>query len=319
MKSIAWVLGNRLHAASSGDLHKKVLLRLAAFGALRSTRWEDDSMKKFKVAAAVAAALLSTTAIRAADVEVIHWWTSGGEQAAVSIFASEFDATGDHWIDTAIALGQTARETIMQRALGGDPPDAAQFNPGRQYEELIAAGLLVDLTALAEAEGWADFLRPETTIAPCLIDGKWWCVPVNIHLTNWAWVSVPAFEKAGLPVPSSWDEYIADLPKLQEAGIIPFAIGGDGGGWQITQLANSLILSQLGAETVEKIWKGKDLELAAGPEVLAAFQTIKTLGEYADDGAPNRSWADTTALVVQDQAAFQIMGDWAQGEFQVAG
>ncbi|HHY50366.1 MAG TPA: carbohydrate ABC transporter substrate-binding protein [Alphaproteobacteria bacterium] len=271
------------------------------------------------VVALVASALLASTSVRAADVEVIHWWTSGGEQAAVSVFANEFDATGDHWVDNAIALGETARAAIMQRALGGDPPDAAQFNPGRQYEELIAAGLLLDLTPLAEKEGWDNFIRPEQIKEPCKIDGKWWCVPVNIHMINWAWASVPAFKNAGLEVPSTWDEYLAALPKLQESGVIPFAVGGDGGGWQVSLLANQIILAQLGAEAVEKIWKDKDLDLAGGPEVLKAFQTIKTLGEYVDEGSPNRSWSDTTSLVIQDKAALQIMGDWAQGEFQVAG
>src|ERR1041384_1875681 len=98
-------------------------------------------MKKLvSVVAVMAAAFLGSTSVRAADVEVIHWWTSGGEQAAVSVFANEFDALGgDKWVDSAIALGAPARAAIMQRALGGDPPDAAQFNPGRQYEELIAA------------------------------------------------------------------------------------------------------------------------------------------------------------------------------------
>jgi glucose/mannose transport system substrate-binding protein len=276
-------------------------------------------MTRFAVVAGLAAALMLGTSARAADVEVIHWWTSGGEQAAVTVFAQEFDATGDHWVDTAIALGENARPAIMRRALGGDPPDAAQFNPGRQYEELIAAGLLLDLTPLAEKEDWDNIITTESIKAPCKIDGHWWCVPVNTHINNWAWASVAAFQTAGLPVPSTWDEYIADLPKLQEAGVIPFGIGGDGGGWQISLAANGLILSQLGAETVERIWKDRDLELAGGPEVLKAFQTLKSLGEYADDGSPNRSWNDTTALVIQGKAALQIMGDWAQGEFQLAG
>ena len=73
------------------------------------------------VVALCASALLCSTSVRAADVEVIHWWTSGGEQAAVSVFANEFDALGgDKWVDTAIALGETARAAIMQRALGGE-------------------------------------------------------------------------------------------------------------------------------------------------------------------------------------------------------
>src|SRR4051812_8919513 len=84
-----------------------------------SDRWEDYVMNKFAAVAVMASALLGSTAgVRAADVEVIHWWTSGGEQAAVSVFANEFDATGDKWVDNAIALGETARAAIMQRALG---------------------------------------------------------------------------------------------------------------------------------------------------------------------------------------------------------
>lgn len=274
---------------------------------------------KLLTAAFAASVALSSGSALATDLEVVHWWTSGGEQAAVSVFAKEFDATGDHWVDGAIALGETARATVMQRALGGDPPDASQFNPGRQYEDLIAAGLLLDLTPLAEKEGWDKFIRPDQIKAPCKIDGHWWCVPVNIHMQNWAWASVAAFKKAGLEVPSSWDQYLADLPKLKDAGVIPFAVGGDGGGWQVSLLANQLILAQLGAEVVEKVWKDKNLELAGGPEVLKAFQTLKSLGEYADNGSPNRSWSDTTALVIKGSAALQVMGDWAQGEFQVAG
>lgn len=38
--------------------------------------------------------------------EVIHWWTSGGESAALRIYAEAFNRTGGQWVDTAIAGGQ---------------------------------------------------------------------------------------------------------------------------------------------------------------------------------------------------------------------
>ena len=278
-------------------------------------------MNKFAVVAAMATALMTTTAIRAADVEVIHWWTSGGEQAAVSVFADEFEARTEHqWVDSAIAGGETARSTVMQRALGGDPPGAAQFNPGRQYEELIAAGLLLDLTPLAEAENWDGIIRPEATKATCKIDGKWWCVPTNIHSEQWAWISNAAFAKAGITdIPRDIDGLVAALPALKAAGLIPIAIGGDGGGWQITLLANALLLNILGAELRATVIRDLDTEAAAGPEVRKVFETIRTLSQYSDEGSVNRNWNDTTALVMSDQAGFQIMGDWAHGEFALAG
>jgi glucose/mannose transport system substrate-binding protein len=275
-------------------------------------------MKKFAVVAAMATALLGSTAVNAADVEVIHWWTSGGEQAAVSVFAREFDALGeDKWVDTAIAGGENARSATLQRTLGGDPPGAAQFNISRQFEELAEAGLLLDLTPLAEEEGWKDFIRPAAILDVCEFEGKIYCVPVNIHSWQWAWASVPAFEKAGVPLPKNLDEFIAEAPKLQEAGIIPFAIGGEA--WQIGGAMGVVMLSQLGKAGHEAIYKDRNLEVAGGPEVLNAIKIFKSLKTFTDEGSANRTWNDTTNLVIQDQAALQIMGDWARGEFAVAG
>lgn len=282
-------------------------------------------MKRIAMVAGTAAAfsataLLGLTAARAADVEVIHWWTSGGEQAAVSVFAEEFEARTEHsWIDNAIALGETARAAIMQRALGGDPPDAAQFNPGRQYEELINAGLLLDLTPLAEEQNWQELIRPAETRAACFIDGHWWCVPVNIHSPHWAWMSIPAFEAAGLEPPDSVQGLVDALPALENAGVIPIAVGGDGGGWQINLMADALLLNVLGKDVRERVLRDLDVDAAAGPEVRQWLEALRLFAQYSDEGSVNRNWNDTTALVINDQAGFQIMGDWAHGEFQLAG
>src|ERR1700741_898249 len=68
----------------------------------------------------------------AADCEVTHWGTSGGEAAAVAEFQKAFDAKsgGDKWVDGAIGgSGDTARPIIISRIMGGNPPCATQFNP----------------------------------------------------------------------------------------------------------------------------------------------------------------------------------------------
>ena len=83
-----------------------------------------------------ATALTGASASMATELEVTHWWTSGGEAAAVAEFAKAFDASGDKWIDGAIAgSGGTARPIIISRILGGDPMGATQLNHGRQAEE----------------------------------------------------------------------------------------------------------------------------------------------------------------------------------------
>jgi glucose/mannose transport system substrate-binding protein len=267
------------------------------------------------------AALLAPTVASAADIEVIHWWTSKGEAAAVAEFAKALDndGQGDKWVDSAIALGETARATVMQRVLGGDPPEAAQFNPGRQYEELIANGQLLDLTDIATEGKWEEIIRPKQINAACLIDGKWWCVPVNIHSNYWAWYSKDAYEQAGVPEPRTFAEFIETAPKLRDAGIIPFAIGGDGNGWQIQLLFQDMLTEALGVENRNKMLEEKDAGLAGGPEMVQVFKDLRALKELTDDGYANRNWNDTTNLVITGKAGLQVMGDWARGEFAAAG
>ena len=122
-------------------------------------------MHRYVKSLAISMVLAAPQVATSADLEVTHWWTSGGEAAAVSEFAKAFNATGNNWVDGAIAgSGGTARPIIISRIIGGDPMGATQLNHGRQAEELIEAGLMTDLTEIAEKEGWADIVNPTSLL-----------------------------------------------------------------------------------------------------------------------------------------------------------
>src|SRR6188472_4469246 len=147
------------------------------------------------------AALATTVALSfsgiasATDIEVTHWWTSGGEAAAVAEFAKALDATGNKWVDGAIAgSGDTARPIIISRILGGNPMGATQLNPGKDADDLVKAGLMLDLSDLAKKEGWADFINPKSQLASCTYDGHVYCVPVNLHSAQWIWLNRHVYE-----------------------------------------------------------------------------------------------------------------------------
>ena len=167
----------------------------------------------------------------------------------MSQFAKAFDndGQGDHWIDSAIALGQTARATIMQRVLGGDPPGAAQFNPGREYEELIKNGQLLQLDRRRDGRQVGRDHPAEGDRQPAAWSTVTGIASRSTSIRPWAWYSKAAFAKAGLPEPKNFDEFVADAPKLKAAGIIPFAIGGDGNGWQIKGAFDQLLLAKVSA------------------------------------------------------------------------
>ena len=275
---------------------------------------------RYKVMTAALAASISLSfagAALATDLEVTHWWTSGGEAAAVAELAKAFDATGNHWVDGAIAgSGGTARPIMISRITGGDPMGATQFNHGRQAEELVQAGLMRDLTDVATKEKWTEIIRPKSLLDSCTIDGKIYCAPVNIHSWQWLWLSNKAFADAGIPVPNNWDEFVAAAPALEKAGKIPLAVGGQP--WQSAGAFDVLMVAIAGKDVFMKVFGDKDETVAGGPEIAKVFKAADDARKMSK-GSNVQDWNQATNLVITGKAGGQIMGDWAQGEFQVAG
>ena len=274
-------------------------------------------MKNWKLAAALFASVALPSAALATDLEVTHWWTSGGEAAAVAEFAKAFDATGNKWIDGAIAgSGDTARPIIISRILGGNPMGATQLNPGTDADELIAAGLMQDLTDLAIKEDWAHILRPASQLESCTKDGKVYCVPVNLHSAQWMWVNRHVFEDNGMPVPANFNELMAAAPKLQELGIQPLSLAQ---GWPVGLMVNDLLVAIAGVDNFVKVYKDRDAAIATGAEFAAVFDAVANARQYATADKMVPQWNEAVALVIEGKAAANIMGDWAGGEFAVAG
>lgn len=272
-----------------------------------------------RLTAAVLAATVALPfgAAQAVDLEVTHWWTSGGEAAAVAELAKAFDATGNKWVDGAIAGGgDVARPIMISRITGGDPMAATQFNHGRQAEELISAGLLQDLTEVAEKEKWKDIIRPASLLDACTKDGKVYCAPINIHSWQWMWLSNAAFEKAGVPVPKDWYEFEKAVPALEKAGIVPLAVGGQS--WQSKGAFDVMAIALAGIDTWKKVYVDKNADAARSPEFAKVWAAADKARQWSKD-TKVQDWNQATNMVITGKAAAQIMGDWAQGEFQVAG
>ena len=146
--------------------------------------------------------------------EVIHWWTSGGESAAVKVFAEQFDKAGGTWVDNAIAGGANARTAAINRTVGGNPPTAMQFNTGKQFDELVENDLLRHVDQVATTQNWKSMMPPAILDA---VDAQRqdYAVPVNIHGQNWLWYSNAALAKAGAQPPTNWDDVLPGARQAQ--------------------------------------------------------------------------------------------------------
>ncbi len=248
--------------------------------------------------------------------EVIHWWTSGGESAAVKQIAKAYRAAGGVWIDTAIAGGDQSRAVTINRIVGGNPPTAAQFNTSKQFYDVIEQDMLNHVDDVALKEGW-DKLLPEPIINVIKTRGHYYAVPLNIHMQTWIWYSQAAFKKAGIAKePATMDELFAALDKLKAAGIVPLAHGGQS--WQETILFSAILSNMGGKQMYLSVMRDRDQKVLNSEPFKKVLLAFKRMRSYVDAGSPGRNWNDATAMLISGKGGMQVMGDWVKGEFTAA-
>jgi glucose/mannose transport system substrate-binding protein len=275
-------------------------------------------MVKLSKLATAMALVLAGSSVMAGEVEVLHWWTSGGEAKSIGELKKIMQAKGHTWKDFAVAGGggDNAMTVLKSRVVAGNPPAAAQIK-GPAIQEWASEGVLANLDATAKAEKW-DSLLPPVVAAGMKYKGNYVAAPVNVHRVNWLWANTAVLKKAGVAgAPKTWDEFFADADKIKKAGFIPLAHGGQN--WQDFTTFESVVLGVGGAKFYQDALINLDQKALTSPTMAKSLETFRKVKGYTDAASPGRDWNLATAMVIQEKAAFQFMGDWAKGEFTAAG
>lgn len=273
-------------------------------------------MKLRRATLGLAVAGMFSTAF-AGEVEVLHWWTSGGEAKSAAELKKMIQAKGHTWKDFAVAGGggDNAMTVLKTRVVSGNPPTAAQVK-GPAIQEWASEGVLANLDDVAKAEKW-DSLLPPVVANIMKYQGHYVAVPVNVHRVNWMWVNPEVFKKAGAKVPTTWAEFDAAATKIEKAGMIAVAHGGQP--WQDNTVFESVALGTGGPDYYRNAFVKLDPKAIDSPTTLKAFDTLRMVRKHMDKDMPGRDWNLATKMVINGQAGMQFMGDWAKGEFTAAG
>ncbi|KRW93097.1 ABC transporter substrate-binding protein [Paracoccus sp. MKU1] len=267
---------------------------------------------------ALTCALLASTALaaQAEDVEVLHWWTSGGEAAALNVLKDDLQGKGIGWVDMPVAGGggEAAMTALRARVTAGNPPTAVQML-GFDIVDWAQEGVLGNLDEVATAENWGEVV-PDALQAFSKHEDHWIAAPVNVHSTNWVWINKAALDAAGGKAPETWDELIAVLDQMKANGIVPLGHGGQP--WQDATIFDALVLAE-GTDFYKAAFIDLDPETLGGERMAAAFDRLIVLRGYVDDNFSGRDWNLASAMVINGEAGMQMMGDWAKGEFLKAG
>ena len=269
--------------------------------------------------AATSALTISITSIAKAEpqAEVLHWWTSGGEAKSVAVLQEEFSSRGGTWTDMPVAGGggDAAMTALRARVLAGNAPTAVQLK-GPAIQEWYEEGVLADISSVANAQGWADVL-PASIAGHMKCEGSWCAAPVNVHRIDWIWANAAVLAENGISMPASWDEFNAAATKLKAVGITPLAHGGQA--WQDATVFEAVALGVGGPEFFHKAFVELNEDTLKSDTMKAVFDQMRTMRGFVDSNFSGRDWNLATAMVMNGEAAFQIMGDWAKGEFLAAG
>ncbi|MDP5218508.1 ABC transporter substrate-binding protein [Ruegeria sp. 2205SS24-7] len=262
---------------------------------------------------ALAALAIAGSVAQAAEVEVLHWWTSGGEAAALNVLKGDLESQGIGWQDMPVAGGggTEAMTVLRARVTSGDAPTAVQAL-GFDILDWGAQGALADLNEVAAQEGWDDVV-PAALQAFAKYDGKWISAPVNVHSTNWVWANKAVLDANGIAVPETWEDFVAAVETLSAAGVTPIAHGGQA--WQDATVFDAVAMSTGGPDFYKAAFIDMDEEALGSDTMKQAFDRMAFIRANVDDNFSGRDWNLATAMVINGEAGFQMMGDWAKGEF----
>ena len=269
-------------------------------------------------ALAFAAAIASAgPAHTAPQVEVLHYWTSGGEAKSAAELKKIMESKGVAWKDFAVAGGggENAMTALKARVMAGSAPTAAQIK-GPSIQEWGQEGTLANIDAAATEGKWETLLPPVVTNV-MKYKGHFVAVPVNVHRVNWLYVNPAVLAKAGAKAPTNFAEFFDAADKIKKAGLVAVAHGGQP--WQDATVFESVVLGVGGADFYKKALVQLDQASLTSPTMIKSFETLARIKTYIDKDAAGRDWNLATAMVINGKAGMQFMGDWAKGEFTAAG
>jgi glucose/mannose transport system substrate-binding protein len=291
----------------------------------RLWRRGSGSRTRFLVASSILAAavllalpgsgLAKTERAQADQLAVFSWWTGGGEfhglQKLIKIWNKEHPTVQFKNETIAGGAGSKAKAVLQQRLQAGKPPDSFQGHAGKELLGYIKAGQVEPVDSVYAKYGLRKVF-PKQLLSQLTYKGHIYSVPVNIHRANILWFNPATLKKAGITVPKTWPQFIAALKKAQDAGLIPLSLAET---WTQKHLMETVFIGTLGPSRWAALWKKGGNWNSAG--VTLALNRYKEVLTYTNSDAASLTWQDASKLVADGKAAFNIMGDWADGYFRI--
>lgn len=260
----------------------------------------------------------ATTADAGGDQVEIDWWHIQNSDPGMSDWQAIADAyMADHpnvKINITVMENEAFKAALQTNIQSGEIPDLYQSWGGGALRDQVAAGVVQDVTdAVAPYVG--DLGEAATGLYQ--VDGKQYGLPFDAGMVG-IWYNKDLFTQAGIDaVPTTWEELLADVQTLKDAGITPIAVGA-GDKWPAHFWYSYLMVRECGAEVMTEIAADgdftRDCVIEAGNKVaeLVALEPFQEGFLGAGWDAPDGE----SGTIASQGAAMDLMGQWAPGAFR---
>ncbi len=252
-----------------------------------------------------------------------HQWTSVGEQAAlnalINVYLSEYPNVTV--LPTPVfSLSSSGGGIVLFNVLkplvfSGQAPDSFEAHAGYEAKIYYDAGLLDPVDNIWQEDNLEN-VTPKTIQAMCQFDGHYYSVPADMQRSNLVWYNKPLLDKYGIDTQSitSWSSFFLACDELKTDGIqYPIQMGQ---AWTAAFAFDQIVASQ-GIGFYQDWINGKVIS-ANDPRLLNSLAIFKKYLSYVNPDSANITWNAATDRVIDGESAFNIDGDWNDGEFIAA-
>ncbi|MFW9880080.1 MAG: ABC transporter substrate-binding protein [Candidatus Thorarchaeota archaeon] len=250
---------------------------------------------------------------------IYHWWTSSGEKMAlnslVEVFTQEYPEVIVALTPISGGAGYQMFDIIKPLVRSGEAPDAFQMHAGYEAKPYYDAGLLEQVNYIWESEELENVV-PKIVQIMCQFDGNYYSVPIDIHRANVVWYNKILLDEHNIDASdlTDWDSFFKACDNLKANGVkYPIQIGKD---WTVAHVFETIMAGE-GIEFYEDWINGK-ITSPDDPRLLNALEIFKKYVSYTNPDYTTLEWDIATSRIISGESAFNIMGDWANGEFKIA-
>ncbi|NVK30000.1 MAG: carbohydrate ABC transporter substrate-binding protein [Gammaproteobacteria bacterium] len=245
-------------------------------------------------------------------IELLHYWISPGENAAVETIGKAVERQGFEWANSGSSDYLTMRRDAISRATTGVSPTAILMQGGEDLRHTAKLGIMHPLSQQAMQGDWSEVLHP-VALDAVTVDGQVIAIPFTIHNENWVWYDANIYRQLGLSLPNSWQEFVEQAPAIEQAGFVPLSVGE--ADWVIRILFTSIVAGVGGKPLHEALYVDAEPSVVDNPKMQEAIEVFAALRAHGPKPGDAKTWLDAINLVIEGKAAANVMGDWAKGEF----